>query len=93
MRAPTLELMCYPLQIVIVDATTNRATRLDAEKWHTVGSILDTVVGAMNLPRDRSYALVFGGKELGADKYSISLEAAGVREGDRFDLIARPRGG
>jgi len=78
---------------MVVDVATNKAVRIEVDPNHTVGSVLETVVGGLGLPKDRAYALVSGNKELGPDSYPMTLQAAGIRSGDKLDLISRPIGG
>lgn len=81
------------MEVMVVDVATNKAVRIEVDQNHTVGSVLETVVGGLGLPKDRAYALVSGNKELGPDSYPMTLQAAGIRNGDKLDLISRPIGG
>jgi hypothetical protein len=81
------------LQISVIDLSTNRSIRLEVEPHHTLGSVLETVVNGLGLPRNRPYSLVLGGKELGSGDYSRTLAARGVKDGDQFELLPRPPGG
>jgi hypothetical protein len=81
------------LELMVVDVATNKAVRIEVDQNHTVGSVMETVVGGLGLPKDRAYSLVSGNKELGPDSYPTTLQTAGIRNGDRLDLISRPIGG
>ena len=81
------------MRISVVETTTNQTVKLEVEQNHTVGSVIETVIDGLGLSRDRSYVLTLGEKELGADKHSLTLEAAGIRDGDTLELMGRPIGG
>lgn len=81
------------MEVMVSDVSTNKSVRIEVAPNHTIGSILETVVNGLGLPRDRAYSLVLGGKELGPDTYVGTLESMGIRDGDQMDIIARPVGG
>jgi len=81
------------MEVMVSDVSTNKSVRVEIAPNHTVGSILETVVNGLGLPRDRAYSLVLGGKELGPETYANTVQSMAIRDGDQMDLISRPIGG
>jgi len=77
----------------VADTNTNKALRLEVQLSHRLGEVIETVVNALGLPRDRAYSIVKDRLELGPESYEASLQQLGINEGDQLDLVVRPIGG
>ena len=81
--------------IQIEDQRTSKIIKIDGKPHHSIQALIDVSVKHLRLdPGERSYALVYKGKELPT---TITLEEAimkfGVKENDKLTLWARVVGG
>ncbi len=81
------------MKLYIIDLFNNREIEVEVEPNITFKMLMDTVINALELPPNEDYHLAFGHKELGPQHYDKTLMEIGLRDGDRLQLVIRPRGG
>jgi len=76
------------MQIKVFDKGSAKVVRLEAEPQHTVGSLIETLVSGLKLPKGE-YMLVLGEREFGSYEYSKTLQSVGIRDGAELELVKR----
>lgn len=80
------------MKITVLDMTTSKLITLRVKPYHTVGSVINSLIVGLELPRDRSYILVAKGEEYEGERYSTTLENLGIKDGDQLILMSRLTG-
>ena len=75
------------IRVSVEDA--QKLVRLQVDKSHTAGEVVEQIVDSLDLPRDRSYYLMLGKRVFGPDKYSLTIGDLGVDDGGRLKLISK----
>jgi uncharacterized membrane protein len=74
------------MEVKVLHDETKKIVKLEARPDNSIGSIVETVVNALKLPKE-DYSIVFGNKKFSKDEYSLTLDEIGVKEGDILELI------
>ncbi len=72
---------------------SNKVISIEVDPSVTVRELIEAIIDALKLPRNYMYSLVYASKEIGPDKYEMSLRDLGVREDDEIQIVGRPQGG
>ena len=73
----------YGIRVLVEDA--KKAVRFEVEPQVTINSIIATIMRELKLPK-RDYSLVVGDAWFGKDRYALTLDEIGVKEGDTLEL-------
>jgi len=73
-------------EVTVIDETTNKIVTLTVNPHHTVGSLLDTLIEGLELPKEKTYTLVFDGKPLDEISYNMTLQSCGIKQGEKLIL-------
>jgi len=74
------------LEIVVLDKQSDKFIRMEVQPKHTIGSIIETIVDEQKLDKSKSYKLTLGGQEFRRNQYLLSLQKAGIKQGDHLFL-------
>jgi hypothetical protein len=80
------------LEITIVEAATNRAVKIQVKPHIPVGILVRGLIKAFECPKDAPPCYLARGRDklLGPYEYWMSLEVAGIKDGDQLELVGRP---
>jgi len=76
------------LKIVVPDKLLDMLIRMEVQPKHITGSIIETIVDKQKLDKGKSCKLRLGNKEFGKTQYLLSLQKAGIKQGDHLFLEA-----
>jgi len=76
------------VEIKISVDDVRKHVRLEVDRSHTVGEVVEQIIEGLDLPRDRSYSLVLGKRVFGPDRYSLTIGDLGVKDGGRLKLTS-----
>jgi len=81
------------VRIKVADVLSNKVISIEVDPSVTVRELIEAIIDALKLPRNYMYSLVYASKEIGPDKYEMTLRDLGVREDDEIQIVGRPQGG
>ena len=81
------------MRIKVADVLSNKVISIEVDPSVTVRELIEAIIDALKLPRNYMYSLVYASKEIGPDKYDMTLRDLGVREDDEIQIVGRPQGG
>jgi len=76
------------LEIVVLDKLSDKLIRMEVQPKHTIGSIIETIIDKQKLDKNKSYKLTLGNQSFGRNQYLLSLQKAGIKQGDHLFLEA-----
>ncbi len=79
--------------IKVADLVGNKFVTIDVDEEARLEEIVNLIIEKLGLPENYSYSVVHRGKELGPDKFQMTIKELGIAEGDEIQLIGRPEGG
>lgn len=74
------------LEIVVLDKSSDKLIKMEVQPKHTIGSIIETIVDKQKLDKNKSYKLTLGNQSFGRTQYLLSLQKAGIKQGDHLFL-------
>ena len=66
--------------------SVGKTVTLEAAPDHTVGSLVETLISTINIPKDKRCVLDYAGKLIGQQDFGKSLAALGIKEGSKLSL-------
>jgi phosphotransferase system HPr-like phosphotransfer protein len=79
------------LEITVVDALTGRTVRIEIRSDISVGLLVHALRKGFESPNKDGPCYLARGRDklLGPDEYWMTLQVAGIREGDQLELVGR----
>jgi len=75
------------IQVDVVDA--KKLVRLEVERSHTIGQIVEQIIDTLGLPRDRDYDLLVGMEVFGSNRYHLALADLSVKKETHLALVSK----
>ena len=81
------------MRLRVADVLSNKVISIEVDSNVTVRELIEAIIEALKLPKNYMYSIVYASKEIGPDKYDMTLRELGIREDDEIQIVGRPQGG
>ena len=76
----------FVFEVSVSVPSAAKTVTLEVAADHTVGSLVETVTSALNLPKGRAYAVEYGGKLISRGDFGKLLSTFGIKESSKLSL-------
>jgi hypothetical protein len=67
--------------------SVGKTVTLELAPDHTVGSLVETLISTLNLPRDKAFVLDYGGRLIGQSDFGRTLDVLGITDTSKLSLL------
>jgi hypothetical protein len=73
-------------EVSVTVPSVGKTVSIEAGPDHTIGSLVDTLISTLNLPKNRAYTVEYAGKLVSQPDFGKTLATFGIKEGSKLSL-------